>query len=203
LCTSDKKLVIEAFPRSANTFSVALACLYGDYAKEEIASHHHAIGQFKRALQLDVPSISIIREPRAAIISLIVRRPKVFTILFLIDYYIFYSYVLNHKDEINLVTFDQVTNNTDELVRLLFNNDSHVDKNAVFQFVDDLERQDSGTDIIRETHVARPVESESKVLQKNAASRRLDGRLAVYLLKKCDALYAEVRKSSSYPLSEN
>jgi len=63
------QLVIEGFPRSANSFSVA-AIQSVQPKPLVIASHLHAAAQVIRAADLSIPTLVLIRQPAEAIISL-------------------------------------------------------------------------------------------------------------------------------------
>src|SRR5689334_19049404 len=66
------EIVIEGFPRSANTFAV-VAFRLAQQREIEIAHHLHAAAQIKHAINLKVPVIVLIREPSDAILSVAVK----------------------------------------------------------------------------------------------------------------------------------
>lgn len=67
LVNEDTDIVIEGYPRSANTFAVA-AFEIAQGKPSKIARHTHAIAQLKRAAALKLPTLVIIREPEQAIL---------------------------------------------------------------------------------------------------------------------------------------
>jgi hypothetical protein len=66
-------LLVEGFPRSGNTFAVAwLALALPDL---RVASHVHHPAHVRRAQQLGVPALVVIRPPRDSVLSNLVYRP--------------------------------------------------------------------------------------------------------------------------------
>jgi|GEM_PF-1755712 len=71
LCVTRKTdIVIEGFPRSANSTTVTVFRSW-QRKKVRIAHHKHHAAQILRAVAWDIPAVALIREPRAAVISLI------------------------------------------------------------------------------------------------------------------------------------
>lgn len=114
------QLVIEGFPRSANSFSVA--AIQSIQPKPlRIASHLHAAAQVIRAADLYIPTLVLIRPPEDAIISLKSLELEI-SYRFNIDYpgwgaclksYLkawikFYSQVLPYKNYYVIGLFDEV-----------------------------------------------------------------------------------------------
>lgn len=117
-CGKDTDIVVEAFPRSANTYVVA----YFKYAMEDsltIASHRHAGVQFRFAKRYGVPSLCIIRNPVDAILSLKIRRPGVEIDLLVKEYAQFHKFVEKYLDSILLVSFEQVIESVSSVVEEL------------------------------------------------------------------------------------
>ena len=73
--TPTTEIVIERYPRSANTFAL-VAFQLAQSRELEIAHHLHAAAQIKRAVALGVPAIVLVREPSEAVLSLMVRDPS-------------------------------------------------------------------------------------------------------------------------------
>lgn len=110
LAERDTELVIEGFPRSANTFSeVALLVSQGPDFK--VAHHGHYPVHVKHALALGKPCVVLIREPASAIASLIdLGTPD--DIGQLCDrYFFYYNYVLTIMDKVLIWDFEAVTEN--------------------------------------------------------------------------------------------
>ena len=64
------QLVIEGFPRSANTFAVG-AFRKTQPIKLQIAHHMHVPAQILRAVHWKIPTIVLIRNPKDAVVSLV------------------------------------------------------------------------------------------------------------------------------------
>ena len=72
----DTQLVIEGFPRSANTFAV-LAFESLQPNKFKIAHHMHVPAQIIRAAHFKIPTIVLIRNPTDSVISFVIRDTKI------------------------------------------------------------------------------------------------------------------------------
>lgn len=103
----DSMVCIEAFPRCANTFSVAAFKLAGNDG--HIARHSHLAGQVIRALDLEVPTLIIIREPLGAVSSLKIRRPGLGYAQMLRAFDRFYRLLEPRKEEFCTAEFREVT----------------------------------------------------------------------------------------------
>lgn len=64
----DTEIVIEGFPRSANSFSIG-AFEFAQRRPVRLASHLHAPAQIIRAVHLSIPTLVLIRKPVDAVIS--------------------------------------------------------------------------------------------------------------------------------------
>lgn len=101
-------IVIEGYPRCANTFSVvAFKQAQGRYVG--IAHHLHAAGQILLAERWGIPAILLIREPVDAIVSLKIRHPELDTRRCLRDYVAFYGALQDIKDFPVIADFRTVT----------------------------------------------------------------------------------------------
>src|SRR5664279_3016777 len=69
-------LVVEAFPRSGNTFTVT-ALQSSQPQRLNIAHHCHAPAQLIRAVQMGKPALLIVRQPKDAVLSFMLRHPAV------------------------------------------------------------------------------------------------------------------------------
>ena len=75
--TPDKQLVIEGFPRSGNTFARrAFLMAQGEgFDKTRISVHFHVPAQVVRAARWQIPTLVLIRKPKDAVLSFVVRDP--------------------------------------------------------------------------------------------------------------------------------
>lgn len=175
ICHKNTTLVVEAFPRSANTYTVAVFHFIYN-GNINIAHHAHAVGQFKLASTYKKPCILIIRHPYDAILSLAIRRPKVSCLLLINEYISFHTEVYKLSSTIAICTFEEVTDNANVMInRLNSKYNTHFKKyvktesneKSVFSIIENMEKHDSGGSI-RETHIARPSEN-----RKNSSLLRL------------------------------
>ena len=125
------QLVIEGFPRSANSFSVA-AIQSVQPKPLIIASHLHAAAQVIRAADLSVPTLVLIREPADAIISLKCLELEI-SYRFKIEYPVwgaclksylkawikFYLQILPYRENYVIGLFDEVTNDFGAIIEQL------------------------------------------------------------------------------------
>src|SRR5215217_4174989 len=75
--TPDKQVVIEGFPRSGNSFARRAFIMAQDETFDvvSIAHHLHVPAQVVRAAQWRIPTLVLIRRPRDAVLSLVIRDP--------------------------------------------------------------------------------------------------------------------------------
>jgi hypothetical protein len=161
--TPDTQLVVEGFPRSANTFA-KVAFSKAQKEKVRIAHHLHVPAQVIRAARWQIPTLVLIRKPRDAVLSLVVRDP--ISIDQALKYYLsFYETVEKYRDAYVLGLFEEVTEDYGEVIRrindkfgttfsLFRHNERNVDK--VFARIERNSRRRYG-----ETHWATKVSRPS------------------------------------------
>jgi len=101
------ELVIEGFPRSANTY--ARAAFLDANPGVVIASHLHSARSVRRAVRLDLPVIVLVRDPMDAVASLMVRDRRVHPWSALKAYERFYRTVVRFRDRVVVARFSDVT----------------------------------------------------------------------------------------------
>src|SRR6185437_16335091 len=106
--SSDTELVIDGYTRCASTFAV-YALQLAQPKPVRLAHHLHAPAQLVAAAQAGVPALAVIREPREAILSQLVREPDVALRDALIAYTRFYRRLLPCRDRMVVADFDEVT----------------------------------------------------------------------------------------------
>ena len=111
----DTELVIEGFPRSANTFAV-VAFESAQTRRVRLAHHLHAQSQVIRAVEFKFPTCVLIREPTDAIRSLIVRHKFVSWTVALKHYLDFYGDLLDLHGRFVVATFGQVVGGFDTVI---------------------------------------------------------------------------------------
>lgn len=104
------EIVIEGFPRSANTFAV-VAFEQMQNEAVNIAHHLHAPAQLILASKNKVPAILLIREPKDALISLMIMRlnsSNLSPLNFINSYINFYSVLIPYLDDFVITDFKEI-----------------------------------------------------------------------------------------------
>ena len=108
-------IVIEGFPRCANTFTV-VAFQQAQYRDVNIAHHLHAPSQIMLAKKLGLPAILLIRDPVDAIVSLKIRHPELDVRRCIRDYIAFYRSLSSINDYPVVADFHDITNHLDLVI---------------------------------------------------------------------------------------
>lgn len=189
-------LVIEGFPRSANTYAVA-AFMYAQKNKRlKIARHQHSAAQVLYAVAHNIPCIILVRKPEDAIASYMIRDESIIIEEALLQYINFYEPLNNYLDSIVVVKFEDVVKDFNVVINAInkkyacsysgyINNNSA--KKEIIKLIDKLELIDSDKKNIRTTHVAHPCSERDK---KNAMNKQ-DILISKYapLLTKAQLVY--------------
>jgi len=109
-------ILIEGYPRSANSFSVAAFRLAQGRAIE-VAHHTHAPGHVLAALRLHVPTIVLIREPEDAVLEFALVRQSLTVHQALRGWVRFYSALLPHRSRFVVGPFPEVTSDYGAVIR--------------------------------------------------------------------------------------
>jgi len=115
LVRRDTDILIEGYPRSANTYTVL--AIRQSNPGIVIANHLHAAAHVKLAVGYEVPVLVIIRDPDSAVRSLLVRRPDIHPKHAFIDYADFYSEVESLKESLVLAHFSTAVEDIEAVVR--------------------------------------------------------------------------------------
>ncbi|RMH35843.1 MAG: hypothetical protein D6690_07920 [Nitrospirae bacterium] len=168
LFSPEKELVIEGFPRSANTFAV-VAFRQAQGRDVSMGHHLHVEAQVLRAVRLGKPCIVLIRRPDDAIRSLVIRHPSVNMDHAYRRWKLFYSAALRVIDKVVMAPFEEVTRNYGDIIERLnnkfgtnYSRFEHTEANVknVFQEIEEINKKlDHGL----ETHVARPSQKRGEV----------------------------------------
>lgn len=191
------EIVIEGYPRSANTFAVA-AFEYSQGRKACVARHTHAPAQIMQGAKHSLPVVLLIRNPKDAVISLVIR-DRTMTLTKALEMYIWYhEAIMKYVDKCVIADFHRVVNDyslvIDEVNKKynkcykLFEHDKVAEEN-IFKLVEDMEKLDSGGDL-RESHVARPSESRKEIKDSLLSELSTAGNSS--LLKQCEILYNKI-----------
>jgi hypothetical protein len=106
--SSATELVIDGYTRCASTFAV-YALQLAQPVPIRLAHHLHAPAQLAAAARAGVPALAVIREPRGAVLSQLVREPDVALRDALIAYARFYERLLRYRDRLVTADFEDVT----------------------------------------------------------------------------------------------
>jgi hypothetical protein len=106
--SSATELVIDGYTRCASTFAV-YALQLAQPVPVRLAHHLHAPAQLVAAARAGVPALAVIREPREAILSQLVREPDVDMRDALVAFTRFYRRLLPCRDRMVVAGFEEVT----------------------------------------------------------------------------------------------
>lgn len=101
-------LVIEGYPRSGNTYA-RVALELAQRSPVKLAHHLHAPAQVLAAAKLGVPCLVLIREPEAAVLSQVVREPRLTVGQALRSYGRFHEAIEPVREAFTLARFETVT----------------------------------------------------------------------------------------------
>jgi hypothetical protein len=191
----DTQIVIEGFPRTANTFAV-VAFTMAQAEPVRVAAHVHAPAQLIAAAERGIAAIALIREPEPTVLSFAIRHPEIGVRHGLFGYVRFYEPLLRYRDRLVVGRFSEVTTDFGGVIRRVnerfgtsFGIFEHSDDNVrrSFEEIDRgyAGREDRGAGF--ESIVPRPSEERERVKDalraeyRSARSRRLRARAeAVY-----------------------
>ena len=197
------EIVIEGFPRSANTFAV-VAFRQAQARTVEIAHHLHTVAQVSYAAKHNIPIMLLVRPPQDAIVSLVIRHPYISLKQALRAYIRFYLGVAKLRDQLIVVTFDEAISNLsvgisriNEKYSVEFNLFAHSETSVAqcFEEIERLNKKFTKNTAILETMVARPSQ-ERATLKKEIAADLSSIRFA-RLLRNARSAYDKMLDSRS------
>ncbi len=131
---ANTQLVVDGYPRSANSFAEA-AFLYSQDFDLRMANHSHSAAQILRASERGVPCVVLLRQPEDAVASMMIMlatdddNPEFVTSdlaldaaqadMHLRDYAAFYEPIEKHSQAFVTAEFSQVFKRFDELVEIV------------------------------------------------------------------------------------
>jgi hypothetical protein len=116
--SSQTELVIDGYTRCATTFAVYAFQLAQEHPVR-VAHHLHAPAQLIMAAKLGIPVLALIREPREAILSQLIREPGISLRGALVAYARFYSSLMPYRSQMVVGQFGEVTQSFGSVVRRL------------------------------------------------------------------------------------
>ncbi|HTA65465.1 MAG TPA: hypothetical protein VK753_08170 [Xanthomonadaceae bacterium] len=161
---SDTNLVIEAFPRSGNSFAVT-AFRFAQRQPIRLAHHFHAAAQIIRGVRLDKPVLLIVRHPKDAVLSFVLREEHVPLEVGLGSWIDFHRRLLPYANRLVVASFERVTSDfgtvVDDVNRRFgtsFSRFEHTEENvrACFELIEKRNAMRFGGGSVLESFVARP-----------------------------------------------
>jgi hypothetical protein len=137
-------IIIEGFPRCANTFSCKAFSLAQNKSLK-IAHHTHLSSQIIEGVKLGIPTLVLIRNPLDAVISLYMKDKLASPYISILRYINFYKNLLPYKGRFIIGEFNQITNNFHSIIKKInekyltdFELFYHTEKNIkeVFKLID-------------------------------------------------------------------
>lgn len=196
-------IVIEGYPRSANTFAVA-AFRLAQSCPVEIAHHLHAPAQVIWAARRRIPALVLIRKPIDAVASLVVRQPGVSLRQVLSNYVRFYVRILPYRDRYVLASFDEVIRDYGAVIRRVnarfgttFAIFDHTDENVrkCYRPIDEMDHRDTKRAKVTATTVARPSQESERL--KTHLKQKLEEAPLQDLIDQAAAVYRELTENSA------
>lgn len=161
--TAATHLVMEAFPRSGNTF--AYAALRSVEPTLEIAHHLHAPAQLIAAARQGKPALVIVRQSRDAVLSFVLRHPEIGLSQALDAWIRFHETLKPWQDALVVATFTQITEDFGQVIRRVnqrfgvgLSEFAHTPENvaACFAAIEARNAKRFGAGTVQEAGVARP-----------------------------------------------
>lgn len=176
------EFVLDGFQGSGNSFAT-VTFKNTQSRKVKLAHHLHSPAQIIKAVEMDLPVLVTIRDPRGGVVSLTSRWPYVTLEQALKGYIRFYGKIVPYRDRFVLSTFDRTIKQFDEVIR---------EVNDRFGCSYDILDYSSGLTKPRETSETAAWELERNKV-KDEKRRDLEDPRYADLLVEADRLYEEIR----------
>jgi hypothetical protein len=169
LARRDTAIVIEGFLRSGNTFSVA-AFQIANGTELHVGRHLHGAPHVLRAVRLGLPTLVLIRQPRDAVLSYLVRRATLTPHDAVLEYLDFYRTAWPVRDHFVVGLFDRVTRDFGAMLEQVnqrfgtsFQRYDPTPENEAraFRLVEEMNRLETGGEVV-ESLVGRPSAERSR-----------------------------------------
>lgn len=196
LARRDTAIVMEGFLRSGNTFSAA-AFAVANGPSAHVGRHLHGAAHLLRAKRLGVPAVALIREPRDAVLSYLIRRDTLTPDDALLEYTDFYATAWRARDGFVVGLFDTVVSDFGAVVDAVnarfgttFVRYEPTPENeaAAFALVEEMNRLECRGAVV-ETHVGRP--SAERAARKHQLTGLLDRPRARDRLRRAEDLFQQ------------
>jgi hypothetical protein len=190
------EIAIDGFPRSANTFSSRAFVFANPDVK--VSHHMHAPASILLATRHGIPAIVVIRSPRDAVLSEVIREPRKRLKRGLVEWNSFYGLVHPVLDRVVVADFRTVTSDYDVVIDEVnrrfgttftpYRNSPEHDE-EVFASIEAGARARGKTGSRLERQVPRP--SKERAEHKAALEAEMDAPALRPLVKRAEALYAD------------
>jgi hypothetical protein len=196
LARPDTAIVIEGFLRSGNTFSVA-AFHIANGPELHVGRHLHGAPHVLRAVRLGLPTVVLIRQPRDAVLSYLVRRPTLTPYDALLEYLDFYRTAWPARHGFVVAPFDRVTSDfgavleqVNERFGTSFRRYEPTPENEAraFRLVEEMNRLETGGEVV-ESLVGRPSSERSR--RKEELRALLERPRTAEKMSAAEALYGQ------------
>lgn len=190
-------LVIQAYPRSANTYAYHAFQVANEQQNLKIAHHLHAPAQVILGAELGVPVLVIFRNPEDSVCSFVMRHPEVGIRQALRSWLRFHRKVMTVRSAVYLASFIQITSDYADVIE-------GVNKRYGTQFTPYRKNEENEKKIRSRILKSEPLRDESGrpsdmavALPTHERSSRKDAVLEEIrrhreLLSRCNALYAQM-----------
>lgn len=191
----DTEVVIEGYPRSANSFTVA-AFRRAQGREVRVAHHVHAPAQVIQAVRWRVPVLVLVRRPEEAVLEYVLKKAHVTVAQALRGWIRFYAPLLRWRDGFVVGPFEEVTSDLGAVIRRLnerfgtrFVPFEHTEENAraALDELDRWWRDRLGPGLALEVTVGRPSEVRDRL--KEALRPRYRDPALGPLRERAEALY--------------
>jgi hypothetical protein len=200
----DDQIVIDGFPRSANTFSSHAFSFANPGVR--MSHHMHAPANILLAVRHGVPTIVVIRNPADAVLSEVIREPRKRLRRALTEWISYYTLVRRVVDHVVLADFAVVTSDYAFVIAEVnrrFNTNFNLYHNSpesdqmVFESIEATGRAKGWTGTQLDLQVPRP--SRQRVSHKAALQAELARPELRGLLERAEALYGELLAVAPHP----
>lgn len=196
------ELVLEGFPRSANTFAV-VAFEHAQGRSVGIAHHLHVPSLVLEGIQKRLPVVLLIRHPHDVAISMVLRYPHMTLAQVLRGYYRYYEPLVPLRQNMIVAPFEQVISDFGSIIERTnkkfgtsFDLYSHASDRMVFDEIEAIyARQNQGR--VSEMQVSRPSARRRK--QREEVSSELSSPSIKPALERARQVYDAITISSHEP----
>lgn len=191
------QLVIEGFPRSGNTFAV-VAFEQAQSENVRIAHHLHMPAQVMRAVRWRIPTLVLIRKPTDAVLSWVIRDPRISVRQALEHYVSFYGKIAGYRQAFVVGAFEEITRDYGAVMERVnskfgtrFSPFDHTEDNVadVFDRIEKMHRARRGSRL-DEKQISRP--STVKAELKDALKKELEVPETQKLVARAEAIYDDL-----------